>query len=212
MVGGECRDIDNCNRPTGLACEGERWSADECGSGIHVVQGSFWRGCLGRAIACSKNLVGFRGRLPPVGVLCVSTCVTLQHATCRCVEGDVVRFLCMHLVVVSERKIAVFVMCVGELCIAMTRSGADPTGCVSNLQVQVKRVNHICVVNSRFTHGVVVFVWESMCVDDARGASRTALRTHLPAVCPHCAMGQIVLQNIRRAVLIEAVRFVAMVV
>ena len=73
---GECRDIDNCNRPTGLSCEGERWSADECGSGVHVVQGSSWRGCLGRSIACSKNVVGFRGRLPPVGVLCVSTCVS----------------------------------------------------------------------------------------------------------------------------------------
>ena len=31
--------------------------------------------------------------------------------------------------------------------------------------------------------------------------------THLPALCPHCAMGQNVLQNIRRAVLTEAVRF-----
>ena len=31
--------------------------------------------------------------------------------------------------------------------------------------------------------------------------------SHLPAMCPHCAMGQIVLQNIRRAVLTEAVRF-----
>ena len=29
---------------------------------------------------------------------------------------------------------------------------------------------------------------------------------HLPAVCPHCAMGQVVFQNIRRAVLTEAVR------
>ena len=29
---------------------------------------------------------------------------------------------------------------------------------------------------------------------------------------PHCAMGQIVLQNTRRAVLTEAVRFVAMVI
>ena len=80
-------------------------SADECGSGVHVVQGSFWR-CLGHAIACSKNLVGFRCRIPPVGVLCVPTCVTLQHATCRCVEGDAVQILCMHLVVVSEREIS----------------------------------------------------------------------------------------------------------
>ena len=30
--------------------------------------------------------------------------------------------------------------------------------------------------------------------------------------CPHCAMGQIVLQNTRRAVLTEAVRCVAMVI
>ena len=49
------------------------------------------------------------------------------------------------------------------------------------------------------------------CDVDARGGSRPVLCTHLPAVCPHCAVGQIVLQNIRRAVLIEAARFVAMV-
>ena len=55
-----------------------------------------------------------------------------------------------------------------------------------------------------------LFVWESMCVVDACVASRTVLRTHLPAVCPHCAMGQVVFQNIRRAVLTEAVCFVAM--
>ena len=69
----------------------------------------------------------------------------------------------------------------------------------------------IRAVNSRFTHGVAVFV-SGMCADDARGASSTVLRTHLPAVCPHCAMGHNVLQNIRRAVLTEAVRSVAMVV
>ena len=40
----------------------------------------------------------------------------------------------------------------------MTKSGAGPNGYVSKLQVQVKRVAHICVVNSRFTHGVAVFV------------------------------------------------------
>ena len=50
------------------------------------------------------------------------------------------------------------------------------------------------------------------CHQDARGASRTVLRTHLPAVCPQCAMGQNELQNIRRAVLTEAVRSVAMVI
>ena len=33
----------------------------------------------------------------------------------------------------------------------------------------------------------------------------------LPAVCPHCAMGQMVLQNMRRAVPTEAVRFDVMV-
>ena len=31
---------------------------------------------MGCAIACSKNLTGFRCRLPPVGALCVSTCVS----------------------------------------------------------------------------------------------------------------------------------------
>ena len=36
--------------------------------------------------------------------------------------------------------------------------------------------------------------------------------TRLLAVCLHCAMGQIVLQNTRRAVLTEAVRCVAMVI
>ena len=50
------------------------------------------------------------------------------------------------------------------------------------------------------------------------GGSRPVVCTHLPAVCPQCAMGQhlyvwcfIVPQNIRRAVLTEAVRVGAMV-
>ena len=160
MDGGECRDIGICNRPTGLACVGERWFADECGSGVHVVQGSFWRR-LG-AIACSTSIVGFRGRLPPVGPLCVSMCVTLQNATCRCVEVGVSQFLCMHLVVVPEREISAFLMCVGVFCITMTKSGAGPNGCVSNLQVDVKRVNKMRAVNSRFTHGLAVFVWGTL--------------------------------------------------
>ena len=76
----------------------------ECGSGVHVVQGSFWRR-LGHA-----SIVGSRCRLPPVGALCDSTCVTFQKATNRRVEGDVVRFLCVHLAVVSEREIFAVVL------------------------------------------------------------------------------------------------------
>ena len=64
----------------------------------------------------------------------------------------------VHLVVVSEREISAVLLCVGEFCITMTKTGAGPNGCVPNLQVQVKRVAHKCVVNSRFTHGVAVFV------------------------------------------------------
>ena len=161
MVGGECRDIGNGNRPMGLACEGERWSADECGSGVHVVQGSFWRGCLGRAIACSENFGGLQGSSPTSWcALCLHVCQ--QHAACRCVEGNVVRFLCMHLVVVSEREISAVPMCVGGFCITMTMSRVGPNCCVSSLQVQVKRVNHIRVVGSRFTHGLAVFVWRML--------------------------------------------------
>ena len=74
-------------------------------------------------------------------------CVTLQNATCRCVEVGVVQFLCMHLVVVSEREISDVVLC--EFCITMTKSGVGPNCCVSSLQVQVKRV----------THGLAVFAW-----------------------------------------------------
>ena len=93
--------------------------------------------------------------------LCLHVCQ--QHATCRRVEGGAVQFVCVHLVVAFEREISAFVMCVGVFCITMTRSGAGPNGCVSNLQVQVKRVNHIRAVNSRFTHGVAVFVWCILC-------------------------------------------------
>ena len=39
-----------------------------------------------------------------------------------------------------------------------TKSGTGPNGCVSNFQVQGKRVNHIRAVNSRFTYGVAFFV------------------------------------------------------
>ena len=56
----------------------------------------------------------------------------------------------MHLVVVSQREIAAFVMCVGVFCITMTKSSACPNGCVSNFQVQVKRVKHVRAVNSCF--------------------------------------------------------------
>ena len=80
------------------------------------------------------------------------------------------------------------------------------------MQVDVKRVNHIRAVNSRFTDGMAVFVWSMLCCRCACGDSRLVVCTHLPAVCPQCAMGQIVLQNIRRAVLTEAVRSGAMVV
>ena len=118
----------------------------------------------------------------------------------------------MHLVVVSEREISAFVLCVGEFCITMTTSGAGPNGSVSNFHVQVPRVNHIRAVNSRFTDGVASFVWGMLCCRCACGDSRSVLCTYLPAVCPHCAMGQIVLQNTRRAVLTEAVRFGAMVI
>ena len=139
--------------------------------------------------------------------LCLNVCQ--QHATCSCAEVGVVGFLCIHLVVVSEREISAFVMCVGVFCITMTKSGAGPNGCVSNLQVRVKRVTHVCAVNAYFTHTVARFclgkhvcckcVWcfEARCVH---------------SFCPHCAMGQIVLQNTRRAVLTEAVRCVAMVI
>ena len=44
----------------------------------------------------------------------------------------------------------------------MTKSGAGPNGYVSKLQVDVKRVNHTRAVNSRFTHGVAVFVWSML--------------------------------------------------
>ena len=117
----------------------------------------------------------------------------------------------MHLAVVTEREISALVMCVGVFRITMTRPGAGLNGCVSSLQVQVKRVNNIRVVNSRFTHGVAVFVWGTLCCRCACGDSRSVVCIHLPAVCPHCVMGQIVLRNKRRAVLTEAVRFVAMV-
>ena len=86
-------------------------------------------------------------------------CVTLQNATCRCVEVGVVQFLCMHLVVVSEREISDVVLCVVVFCITMTKSGVGPNCYVSSLQVQVKRVNHIRAVNSRFTHGLAVLAW-----------------------------------------------------
>ena len=138
-------------------------------------------------------------------------CVTLHQSSCRRVEVGVVQFLCMHLVVVSEREISAFLLCVGVFCITLKRSGAGPNDCVSKLQVDVKCVNHTRAVNSRFTQGVA-FSCGARCVDDACGESRTVLRTHLPAVCPHCVMGQIVVQNIRRAILTEAVRFVAMVI
>ena len=92
------------DKPTGVSV-GRRWSADQCGSCVHEHGGSVWRG-LGCAIACSKNLDGCRCRIPPVGALCVSTCVMLQHAACRCVDGDVFQILCMHLVVVSERDVS----------------------------------------------------------------------------------------------------------
>ena len=89
--------------------------------------------------------------------------VCQQHASCRCVEVGVVGFLCIHLVVVSEREISSIVLSIGELCINMTKSGGGPNGCVSKFQVDVKRVNHIRAVNSRFTHGVAVFVWCTLC-------------------------------------------------
>ena len=136
MVGGEFSDIGNCNRPTGLACAGERWTVDECGSGVHVVQGSFWRR-LGRAIVCSTSIVG------------VSHCKMPLTAG---VEVGVVQFLCMHLVVVSEREICAVLLCVGVFCITMTKPGTGPNGCVSKLQVDVKRVNKMRPGNSRFTH------------------------------------------------------------
>ena len=154
--GDSCRELEPVAKPTGVS-EGERAglrTSAALGSMIlEVLYGVVW----GRAIACSENLVGFRGPVLPVGALCVSMCVTLQHATCRRVDGDVVQILCMHLVVVSEREISTFVMCVGVFCITMTKSGAGPNGCVSKFQVDVKRVIHICVVNSRFTHDVAVF-------------------------------------------------------
>ena len=139
-----------------------------------VVCGRVWLWCprgsrfflassFGSAIACSTSIVGFRGRLPPVGALCASTCVTLQSATCRRVEGGAVQILCVHLVVVSEREISAVVLCVGELCITMTKSGVCPNGCASKLQVDVKRVNHTRAVNSRFTRGLAVFVWGMLC-------------------------------------------------
>ena len=77
--------------------------------------------------------------------------------------SDVVQILCVHLVVVSEREICAVLLCVVVFCITLTRSGAGPNGCVSKLQVQVQRVIHICVVYSRFTHGVAVFVWGMLC-------------------------------------------------
>ena len=63
--------------------------------------------------------------------LCLNVCQ--QHATCSCAEVGVVGFLCIHLVVVSEREISAFVMCVGVFCITMTKSGAGPNGCVLEL-------------------------------------------------------------------------------
>ena len=69
----------------------------------------------------------------------------------------------MHLVGVSEREISAFLMCVGVFCITLKRPGAGPNGCVSSLQVQVKRVNKMRAVNSRFTHGVAVFVSGMLC-------------------------------------------------
>ena len=108
-------------------------------------------------------------------------CVTLQNATYRCVEVGVVQFLCMHLVVLSEREICAVLLCVGELCITMTKPGAGPNGCVSKLQVDVKRVNHTRAVNSRFTHGVAVFA-RACCDFDACGYSSPLCAL----ICPPC--------------------------
>ena len=128
MVGGEFSDIGNCNRPTGVACVGERWSEDESGCGVHVVQGSFWRG-LGCAIACSKNLDGVRGRVPPVGALCVSTCVS-KMPLAAALRVMLFRFCsCISSWSQSVRSVLFFCVLVC-FCITMTRSGASPNGCL----------------------------------------------------------------------------------
>ena len=98
VSGDECRNIGDCNRPMGLSYVGERWSADECGSGVHVVQGSFWRG-LGSCDRVFRKSGGLQGSSP------TSLCALSLHV-CRRVEGGVFQILCMHLVVVSEREIS----------------------------------------------------------------------------------------------------------
>ena len=109
----------NSNKPTGVSA-GWRWSADQCGSPVHELGGSVWRG-LGCAIACSKNLDGCRCGIPQVGALCVSTCTNNMAlaAALRLVLFSLCAF--MHLAVVSERGIAASVLCVGVFCITMTR-------------------------------------------------------------------------------------------
>ena len=147
MGGAECGDVGNCDRPTGLACVGERWSADECGSGIHVVQGSFWRGCLGRSIACSKNVVGVRGRPPPVGALCVSTCVS-----------NMLLAAALRWVLFIEREIAASVIRVGVFCITMTRYVLVQMVVSLSFGSTSSVSTKLGAVTSRFTHGVAVFV------------------------------------------------------
>ena len=78
-----------------------------------------------------------------------------------------------------------------------------------------KSTSSVSTTHERLIHvslAVWLFSCGACCVVDACGDPRPFFGTHLPAVCPHCAMGQIVLQNIRRAVLTETVRFGAMVI
>ena len=98
---------------------GERWSADE-------LEFTCFKVLFGVVVWVVRSLVPKMWWAsgvfsPPVGALCVSTCVSnmLLAAALRLVLFSFCAF--MHHVVVSERDISAFVMCVGVFCITMTR-------------------------------------------------------------------------------------------